>query len=70
MTYTQLLQHYELWARLNLVQKHHTFDSTFYIIKEDKGFKTVKFYNDSSDYRTSGYVETLSEAYNEAFHTL
>ena len=70
MNYTQLLQHYELWAKLNLAQKHSTHDSLFFIVKEDQGFKTVKFYNESNDFRTSGHLETLAEAYNEAFHTL
>lgn len=69
-TYARLLKAYTMWAFLNLCQKHYTHDSVFFIINEGIGFKAVKFYNDSNDYRVSGHVETLSDAYNEAFHTL
>ncbi len=66
MTYTQLLQHFNLWAQLGLAQKHSTHDSIFFIRKEDQGFKPVKFYNNGIDYREGSYSEGLAEAYNEA----
>lgn len=68
--YRRLLKGYTMWYKMGLVQKHHTHDSVFFIVNEGSGFKTVKFYNDSEDYRVSGYTQTLAEAYNEAFHTL
>lgn len=69
--YLRLLKAYTMWASVNLCQKHYTHDSVFFIVDEGSiGFKTIKFYIDSNDYRVSGHVETLGEAYNEAIHTL
>ncbi len=68
--YDRLFKAYSMWNAAGLCQKHSTHDSVFFIIDEGIGFKTIKFYNDSKDYRVSGYLETLAEAYNEAFHTL
>ena len=69
-TYTQLLEFLKQASGNGTIQKHYTHDSVFFIIQENQGFKTVKFYNDSADFRISGFMETLSDAYNEAFHTL
>lgn len=63
--YEKLFKAYSLWASMNLIQKHSTHDSIFFIFKETEGFKVVKFYNGDIDYRVSGHLETLSEAYNE-----
>ena len=36
--YARLLKAYELWAKVNLCQKHSTHDSVFFIINEGIGF--------------------------------
>lgn len=68
--YDKLYNAYSFWAKMNLIQKHSTHDSIFFIFKAVEGFKIVKFYNDGIDYRISGYLETLSDAYNEAFQSI
>jgi len=66
----RLIKAYSFWANIGHCQKHYTHDSVFFIVKDNNSFQTIKFYNDSQDYRVSGLCETLSDAYNEAFHTL
>lgn len=47
--------------------KHHTHDSTFYICRDlFLGYRTVKFFNDSTDYRIGAYHPSPSEAYSDA----
>lgn len=47
--------------------KHSTHDSTFYI--QDCGafgFRAIKFYNNTTDYRVGGFHNSMSEAYSDA----
>lgn len=69
--YARLLNRYETMYKVNLCTKHTTHDSVFYIIDEGKaGFKAIKFYNDTQDFRVGGFNASQAEAYNEAIHVL
>lgn len=66
----KLMNAYAMWVKLGLALNFKQLGSTFFIIREIKGYKTVKFYLDSHEYRVSGYCETLSDAYNQGVSVL
>lgn len=50
-----------------IATKHYTHDATFYIVSDKiLGYRAVKFFNDSSDYRVGAYHPSPSEAYSDA----
>lgn len=49
------------------VTKHTTYDSVFFIAQTpNKGWRSVKFYHDLSDYRIGAYWPSAAEAYTDA----
>jgi len=68
-TYQGLKDTYDLCHEIGIATKHSTHDSIFYIMEDSKGFKCIKFYNDSTDYRTA-YFESSGVAYSMALCAL
>lgn len=69
MTFSQikdLVMEYDRQHALGLATKHHTHDSTIYIIQSSNGFRAFKFYDDGVDYRISSYSPCPAMAYSEA----
>lgn len=69
LAYTRLKEIYDIAYDIGMATKHSTHDSIFYIMKDSIGFKVIKFYNDSSDYRTA-YFESPGVAYSMALCAL
>lgn len=62
----KLKESYELLTNI-ICTKHTTYDSVFFISDDGAlGFRAIKFYNDSSDYRVGSYHPSAAEAYSEA----
>lgn len=65
--YQYYLDHYTTWHKADpaSVQKHYTLDSVFFISNEGAaGFRVLKFYNDTQDYRVSEGANTWAEAFS------
>lgn len=62
----KLKEYYDRLLGINCT-RHYTYDSTFYICDDGAlGFRAIKFYNDSTDYRIGAYQPGAAEAYTDA----